>query len=131
MKLILSIVLLAASSACGAAEPVMTKQYEACMSASDGVTVGMLDCIADETRRQDAKLNVNFKAAMVATPKARQPKLRDAQRNWIKFRDSDCAFLSDPDGGTAAAVDSASCILTATAERAKSLADLAEMMSVR
>lgn len=131
MKIFPALILLAASSVCVAAEPTMSPQYDACMENSGGVTSEMLSCISEETRKQDVQLNQKYKAAMKATPKMRQPKLQEAQRAWIKFRDADCGFLADPNGGTAAAVDSASCLLTATAERAKSLADFAEMMSVR
>jgi uncharacterized protein YecT (DUF1311 family) len=131
MKLAMSLILFVASSACLAAEPTLTPKYDTCMDSSGGVTSEMLDCIGAETERQDTALNANFKKAMQATPKSRQTKLRDAQRNWIKFRDADCDFYNNPDGGTMAAVDSASCVMTTTAERAESLRSLAVMLSAR
>ena len=36
-----------------------------------------------------------LQGAMNATPKACQPKLQEAQRAWIKFRDADCGFFAD------------------------------------
>ncbi|MEJ7805449.1 MAG: lysozyme inhibitor LprI family protein [Telluria sp.] len=131
MKTTLSILLLAASSMCSAAEPVLSSKYDACMNKADGATESMLSCIGAETGRQDAQLNTAYKEVMAATPKDRQAKLREAQRNWIKFRDTNCAFYADPNAGTAAALDGASCVMTMTAERAHKLGQIEAQMSAR
>jgi uncharacterized protein YecT (DUF1311 family) len=52
---------------------------------------------------------------------ARKKQLQDAQRLWIKYRDANCQFYVDPEGGTAASVNAASCVMTATAGRSKEL----------
>jgi uncharacterized protein YecT (DUF1311 family) len=121
MKFVTTLILVAASGMCGAAEPSYTKQFSACMSASDGVTDAMLDCIATETRNQDAMLNATYKVALKATRKPRQPRLQEAQRNWLKFRDSNCGFYADPEHGTSADVAAADCALSMTAAREQEL----------
>ncbi len=104
-----------------AAEPVLSKQYQVCMDKSGGVTAGMIDCIGAELQRQDAKLNTAYKSLMSSVSAARQTQLRDAQRAWIKYRDANCAFYFDPDGGTLARVQANDCMLTSTAARAAEL----------
>ena len=47
-----------------------------------------------------------------------------AQRAWITYRDANCSFYFDPDGGTIARVNSNSCFMSATATRAKELETL-------
>lgn len=131
MKIIPILILLVTSGSCFAADTNVSPQYTACMEKSGGVTAEMLSCMSAETRKQDALLNQNYKAAMKATEKPRQPKLVEAQRAWMKFRDADCGFLADPDGGTAATVDAADCVLMQTADRAKSLGGYVKMKSMR
>jgi len=50
-------------------------------------------------------------------------KLREAQRAWIKFRDSYGDFLYDPEGGTMARVRANDWNMQATADRARQLED--------
>jgi uncharacterized protein YecT (DUF1311 family) len=52
--------------------------------------------------------------------------LQVAQRAWIKFRDANCAFLNDPDGGQEARMMANECVLRMTAERANEVASFAE-----
>lgn len=109
-----------------AAEDGYSEAYITCMSESDGVTVSMLDCISSEFKQQDARLNQNYKAATQALMPAQQTHLRDAQRFWIKFRDTDCALLGNLTGGTIDGLNQASCFLDMTKKRADDLAWLAE-----
>lgn len=113
-----------ASFAAQAAEPVLSKPYSACMDKSGGVTVEMLDCIGAETKRQDARLNTAYKALTAALAPARKTQLLEAQRSWIKFRDTNCGFYFDPEGGTMAQVQASDCFMTATAGRAEELEKL-------
>ncbi|WP_076998268.1 lysozyme inhibitor LprI family protein [Variovorax sp. KK3] len=112
---------MAFTHAANAADPALSKQYSACMDKAGGVTAGMIDCIGAEVQRQDAKLNAAYKALMSSVVPARQTQLRDAQRAWIKYRDANCAFYLDPDGGTLARVEANDCVLTSTAARAAEL----------
>lgn len=93
--------------------------FDVCMSKSNGVTADMLDCIGDETRKQDAQLNKSYAAAMMVRNPEQRSELKADEREWIKRRDSKCAL--DTEGGTAAQVNSASCMLDMTAQRAKEI----------
>ena len=81
----------------------------------------MLDCISAELTRQDARLNENYKRLMSKLSAKRKEGLLEAQRAWIKFRDTNCSFYYDPEGGSAAHLASNGCILKATADRATEL----------
>ncbi|MFA9204714.1 MAG: lysozyme inhibitor LprI family protein, partial [Flavobacteriales bacterium] len=52
----------------------------------------------------------------------RKTKLRDVQRKWIAYRDANCQFYADPDGGSLARVEANACMLRMTAARAEELA---------
>jgi len=110
--------------ALAAADSDMTQEYLTCMDKSQGVTAEMIDCMSAETARQDARLNANYKRLMAKVSAKRKKTLLEAQRAWIKFRDLNCEFYSDPDGGTAARLAGSDCFLQATADRAKELKNL-------
>jgi len=95
--------------------------FSRCMGASGGVTVAMLDCIADETALQDARLNREYRGTMALLSAGQQTRLRAAQRLWVQYRDANCGFWADPDGGTLAGVAVADCVRMMTAERASEL----------
>ena len=80
--------------------------------------------MSDELARQDALLNQNYKTLMSKLSAKRKKMLLKAQRAWIKFRDANCGFYSDPEGGTAAVLGANDCFLQATANRAKELSNL-------
>ena len=87
-----------------AAEREMTQEYSTCLGKSNGVTIEMINCMLAETRRQDARLNENYKRLISKLPTVRKTALVEAQRAWIKFRDANCGFYADPEGGSAARV---------------------------
>lgn len=99
----------------------LSKQFSACMERSGGATANMLDCIAAEAKLQDARLNTSYKEVIAQLSPARKKQLQDAQRAWLKYRDANCNFYADPEGGTMAAVSSNDCVMSATASRAKEL----------
>ena len=109
-----------------AGESDLSRQYSNCMDRSGGVTVNMLDCIAAETSRQDIRLNNAYKRTMASLNATRKKQLQEVQRLWIRYRDANCKFYADPDGGTIAAVNSNSCYMEATAVRATELENLKE-----
>ena len=94
------------------------------MDKSGGVTAEMHTCISAEHARQDQQLNRNYQALMAELPPARKKQLQTAQRRWLQYRDANCHFYADPDGGTAAGIAAADCVLQMTASRARELADL-------
>jgi uncharacterized protein YecT (DUF1311 family) len=123
---ILAIAVTTLSAVVQAADDGYSTTYRACMDESGGVTMNMLDCMGSETDQQDARLNQNYKAAMQALTPEQQTQLRDAQRLWIKFRDADCALLGSLTGGSIDRINSASCFLDMTKQRADDLARLTE-----
>ena len=104
-----------------AQEAKPTRQFSACMDKADGVTQSMVECIDAETKRQDARLNKAYKALLADLNPERKKQLLEAQRAWLKFRDTNCAFYFDPEGGTIARVQAVDCMMTMTASRAKEL----------
>jgi len=99
----------------------LTKQFSVCMDKADGVTQHMVECIDAEIKRQDARLNKAYKALVADLNPERKKQLLEAQRAWLKFRDTNCAFYFDPEGGTIARVQAVDCMMTMTASRAKEL----------
>ena len=99
----------------------LSKQFNACMDKSGGVTMDMIECIGSETQRQDVRLNKAYKAVMANQTPERKKQLQETQRIWIKFRDANCGFYYDPDGGSMARVSANDCMMTTTANRAKEL----------
>ena len=59
----------------------------------------MLNCNAAEIELQDARLNKAYKEVMSQLSESRKKELRDAQRAWIKYRDANCKFYADAEGG--------------------------------
>ena len=107
-----------------AGEKDMSQEYLTCINKSNGVTSEMLGCISAEYDRQDARLNENYKRLMSKLSPKRREGLLEAQRAWLKFRDANCSFYYDPEGGSAAHLAGTDCTLNATAERATELEDL-------
>lgn len=123
---LLSSILCCISQMASARDDGLTKQFSICMDKADGVTADMLDCIGSETKRQDTRLNKAYKEVMAQLSPARNKELQAAQRAWIKFRDANCNFYADPEGGTMATVSSNDCFMSATASRAKELENFKE-----
>jgi uncharacterized protein YecT (DUF1311 family) len=108
-----------------AADREMTKEYLTCLDKASGVTVEMVSCISAETKRQDVRLNENYNKLGAKLSANRKKALLEAQRAWIKFRDANCRFYYDPDGGSSARVAADECLLNATADRVRELKLLA------
>jgi len=104
-----------------ATEQNLGPEYSTCLDKANGVTFDMIDCIVAETTRQDAKLNENYKRLMSRLSPDRKKALLEAERAWITFRDANCQFYGDPQGGTSARLSANECILNATAQRAQEL----------
>ena len=98
-------------------------QLDACMDKAGGVTVNMLNCIGAETQRQDKKLNTMYQNVMKLLSNENKERLKKAQQAWIKYRDANCSFYADPDGGTLASITGSSCVMDMTTQRAKELED--------
>ena len=103
------------------ADGLLSRQYSACMDRFSSRTNDMVRCIAGETKRQDTRLNAAYQAAMALQAPERKKQLQAAQRLWIQFRDANCGFYMDPQGGTLARLSANDCLMTSTAQRAKEL----------
>ena len=122
MKVVLTVLAFFLGTALApAADREFNQEYSACLDRANGVTFSMIDSIAAETIRQDTRLNDNYKTLSSKLSPKRKNALVDAQRAWIKFRDANCQFYDDPEGGTSARLSANECVLNATADRAKEL----------
>lgn len=107
-----------------------------CMEAPDGSsTVGMVSCLAQELNQWDALLNASYATLIDRATKAdaelavlgssaepSEPRLREAQRKWLVWRDAECRFVASQwQGGTGAGPAANECAMTLTAERALAL----------
>lgn len=102
-----------------AKEEAYYDSYNQCMDKAVGVTVLIRNCYADEIIFQDKRLNDNYRKFIPKMSADVKNNFIDAQRQWLKFRDSDCnAFTSQKAGGTLSAVIADSCYLKMTAQRA-------------
>lgn len=104
----------------------LTPALDPCLEKAGGITTEMVNCIGAETAIQDKRLNTAYKNAMAMLTPARQKELQAVQRLWLQFRDANCKFAFDPDGGTMAHIDSSDCVMTMTAQRAHELESLVE-----
>lgn len=99
-----------------------SKAFTLCMDKSGGVTSEMMGCIDAELARQDTRLNTEYTSLQARLSDERKTQLRTAQRSWITFRDNNCGFYYDPEGGSLARIEASMCRLQMTAERASELA---------
>ena len=118
---VIGLALLLSTPLAAPADREMTQEYSACLEKANGITAEMINCMLAETRRQDARLNENYKKLLSKLATERKNALIEAQRAWIRFRDSNCGLYADPEGGSAARMAANECILNATVDRAKEL----------
>jgi uncharacterized protein YecT (DUF1311 family) len=105
----------------------LSKEYSDCIDkAEKGTTADMFQCNGEELDRQNARLNDDYKKLISKLSPDRKKALLKAQRAWIKFREANCDYWYDPQGGTAARLNASGCTLTMTAARAKELEGMLE-----
>lgn len=118
--------------------------FQTCAETEEGgySTLGMVACMAAETRVWDDRLNQEYKQSMAwaraldAADKAHFPEfakradsLLAAQRAWIAFRDAECGLDYAVWGaGSMRQIAGASCQMEMTADRTISLRDLRDTM---
>ncbi|SOY88315.1 lysozyme inhibitor LprI family protein [Cupriavidus taiwanensis] len=98
----------------------LSADYERCTGKAVS-TADMLGCAAQEMRVQDAALNGAYQSLLRRLEAPRTGQLRVAQRVWLEYRQANCAFVSNPGGGSAARLAGASCMLEMTAARVREL----------
>jgi len=106
-----------------AAGALQGTDYQRCLNRA-GSTQAMVECNDQEFQHQDARLNRAYRAAMEAQTAPRQVALQQVQRQWLRYRDANCDFLADPDGGSLARVNATRCMATMTTTRASELEQL-------
>ncbi|GGO80046.1 hypothetical protein GCM10011348_15860 [Marinobacterium nitratireducens] len=70
------------------------REFDACLS-QDSTTYGMERCANEFHQRWDNLLNQAYRELMTVLDEDGQQKLRDAQRAWIKFRDSEITNMDN------------------------------------
>jgi uncharacterized protein YecT (DUF1311 family) len=106
------------------ADAGLSKKYSSCMNKSVS-TQDMVECIDSGYKTQDARLNNAYKLLQKNLSADREKQLLEAQRLWIKYREANCSFYYDPDGGSMARLSANDCMMMSTAMRAKELENLA------
>jgi uncharacterized protein YecT (DUF1311 family) len=106
------------------ADAGLSKKYSSCMNKSVS-TQDMVECIDSEYKAQDARLNNAYKLLQKNLSADREKQLLEAQRLWIKYREANCSFYYDPNGGNMARLSANDCMMMSTAMRAKELENLA------
>ncbi|MDD2558727.1 MAG: lysozyme inhibitor LprI family protein [Desulfuromonas sp.] len=109
-----------------AGDTFYSKSYNTCIDASGGATFKIIDCIKDEHIKQDKRLNAAYKKLGLQVSPDQKKLLVTAQRLWIQYRDANCSFYYDPDGGSVARINGVACHLEMTAQRANELENLAK-----
>ncbi|MDD0975227.1 lysozyme inhibitor LprI family protein [Pseudomonas fontis] len=100
--------------------PEYSAVYRSCMESAQS-TASMSECSAAELKREDARLNQAYKKAMAGLEADSQGRLRDAQRLWVKYRDSNCSMYYQLTGGTMDILNGGGCSLSMTKARADEL----------
>lgn len=101
-------------------ESSYSKNYNKCM---DGATAtpDIIVCIDAEFKLQDDELNFVYKQVTKDMSADRKSLLLKAQKAWISYKESNCKFYFDPDGGSMSQIDANQCLLDMTAGRLKEL----------
>lgn len=82
----------------------------------------MNQCAGDEYAAADERLNDAYKQLVQRIDEVFEPKLRQAQRAWVTFRDAECEFESMGwEGGSGRPMVQAACLTRVTTERTKLL----------
>ena len=106
-----------------------SKEYSDCLAKAVEGPWDMFECNGEELDRQNARLNGTYKKLMSKlSPRDRKKAFLKAQRAWIKFREANCDYYLDPNGGKADRLNASSCLVTMTATRAKELEGMLEAL---
>jgi uncharacterized protein YecT (DUF1311 family) len=79
-------------------------------------------CADKDYQKADGELNRAYKAAIAGLDGDGQKLLREAQRDWIKFRDAECTFEAAPNqGGSIYPMVYSGCLTDLTKTRTKQI----------
>ena len=91
--------------------------------------MGMNRCAAEEYERADKRLNTEWAKAKAWAKDDWQSArlLLESQRNWIKYRDAQCALVADENrGGSIVPLVELQCMTDMTRDRTKGLAQMTD-----
>jgi uncharacterized protein YecT (DUF1311 family) len=103
---------------------MVSDEYVKCISSAQGIHIDLLLCIQEETDRSDKLLNQIYTQLMTVLPMTRKRQLKHAQLLWIAYRDANCEFYADIDGGHEAQLLSAECMMVETESRVHELSGI-------
>ena len=95
-------------------------------SKENNTTQGMTQCVINAADSWDIELNKNYKTLLELLNKEQKEQLKESQRQWIKFRDSEMEFshsVYNQLGGTMWIPIAARTRLDLTKQRAQELSD--------
>lgn len=124
MRLLLGLLMLTCSISHAA--PTYSNHYTTCIDRAGGVTADTIDCIGQEIEYQDKRLNQNYQHLIKVLRPERKTELRDVQRLWLKYREANCNFYYDSEGGSLARIMANQCMLDMLIERSRELESLIE-----
>lgn len=87
-------------------------------------TLDIVTCISSEYERQDKRLNQSYQQLRGQLSSGRRDQLLAAQRAWITYKEANCSFYADSEGGTIARINANACVLNETIKRANELENL-------
>ena len=71
-------------------------QLKACLDGNENqTTYGMCQCNLIAQKRYDALLNADYKVILSTLNKTEKAKLIESQRQWVKFKEAETAFISE------------------------------------
>jgi uncharacterized protein YecT (DUF1311 family) len=89
-------------------------------------------CAGREYKQADAELNKVYQQVLKQEDKDGQARLKTAQLNWLKFRDTECEYeAGDYIGGTMRPMVAAFCLAAVTNERTKQLKEILQAKADR
>lgn len=97
MKKLLFIVLMSVSVSVFAESNSYSTAYKQCINEAGGAKANKLDCDQEEYKKQDARLNANYKKIMDLLNGKVKQHLLDSQRLWVKYRDATCDIYMYPE----------------------------------
>lgn len=110
-----------AAAAAPAADPgVLRASFAKCIDASGAADAAMQECIANEFGYHDERLNQAYAKLKQTLAANKMAELRGVQRNWLRDRDTDCAWNAKTEG-SAQRLQANYCMMEATAKRANEL----------
>lgn len=97
------------------------EEYQRC----DGSTLDMIQCVNGLRDTWDNRLNAAYQQMIGAESATQKTALRTAQRQWIAYRDANCAYYAGGEGSIAR-IKASVCGYALTRDRARELEQMLE-----